>query len=71
MAKKETAADSECLRYAGLALLAEQAGDYESAAEQWRRASGISPRPDRAVLYEEAAKRCERRSKEKPAQAEQ
>jgi hypothetical protein len=65
MAKKGTAANPVILHYASLAVLAEQAGNYEDAAKQWRTASGASLEPDTIVLYEEAAKRCERRSKEK------
>ena len=65
MAKKRTAVDPGTLRYANRAVLAEQAGDYEDAAKQWRGASGASLKPDTIVLYEEAAKRCERTSKEK------
>jgi hypothetical protein len=65
MAKKRTAVDSGRLYYANLALMAEQAGNYEDAAKQWRIASGASLKPDSIILYEEAAKRCERRSKEK------
>ncbi len=64
MAKKGPAVDSGNLYYANLAVVAEQAGNYEDAAKQWRRASGASRKPDSIVLYEEAAKRCERRSKE-------
>ena len=64
MAKKGPAVDSGNLYYANLAVVAEQAGNYEDAAKQWRRASGASLKPDSIVLYEEAAKRCERRSKE-------
>jgi hypothetical protein len=64
MAKKGTEIDSGTLYYANLAVLAEQAGNYESAAEQWCTASRASPNPDTSILYEEAAKRCERRSKE-------
>jgi hypothetical protein len=52
------------LYYANLAVVAEQAGNYEDAAKMWRRASVASPKLDSVVLYEEAAKRCERRSKE-------
>ncbi len=61
MAKKATAGDYAYLYYANLAVVAEQAGNYEDAAEQWRRASVASLKPDSIVLYEEAAKRCERR----------
>jgi hypothetical protein len=64
MAKKQTSADSAILYYANLAVVAEQAGNYEDAAKQWRRASGASPKPASMVLYEEAAKRCERKLKE-------
>ena len=64
MATKETAGDHRYLYYANLAVVAEQAGNYEDAAQQWRRASGASLKRDSIVLYEEAAKRCERRSKE-------
>jgi len=63
MAKEETSADSRFLYYANLAVAAEQAGNYEDAAKQWRRASGASLRMDSIVLYEEAAKRCERKLK--------
>ena len=65
MAKNGTAVDSARLYYANLALMAEQVGDYEDAAKQWRRAAGASLKPESIVLYEEAAKRCERRSKER------
>jgi len=64
MAKNGTAGDFGQLYYANLAVVAEQAGNYEDAAKQWRRASGASLRADSVILYEEAAKRCERRSKE-------
>lgn len=64
MAEKGTAVDPGILYYANLAVMAEQTGDYEYAAKQWRRASGASLKRDSIVLYEEAAKRCERRSKE-------
>jgi hypothetical protein len=64
MAKTGTAFDSGTLYYANLAVLAEQAGDYEDAAKQWRMASTVSLKPETIVLYEEAAKRCERRSKD-------
>ncbi len=64
MAEKGTPAGSEYLHYAGLALVAEKTGNYEEAAKQWRKASDASSKLDSAVLYEEAAKRCERRSKE-------
>jgi hypothetical protein len=63
MAKKGTAGDAAPLYYANLAVVAEQTGNYEDAAKQWRRASGASLKADSIVLYEEAAKRCERRSK--------
>ena len=65
MAKRSTEVDSCTLHYANLAVLAERAGNYEDAANQWRAASGASLKPDSIVLYEEAAKRCERKSKEK------
>ncbi len=61
MTTKETTSDPRHLYYANLAVVAEQAGNYEDAAQQWRRASGASLKPDSMVLYEEAAKRCERR----------
>jgi hypothetical protein len=61
MANRGTEGDSGHLYYANLAVAAEQAGNYEDAAQQWRRASGASLKPDSIVLYEEAAKRCERR----------
>lgn len=64
MVKKGTAVDPANLYYANLAVAAEQAGNYEDAAKQWRRASGASLKPDSIALYEEAAKRCERKSKE-------
>lgn len=64
MAKKETTGDTGYLHYANLAVVAEQTGNFEDAAKQWHRASGASPKPDSAILYEEAAKRCERKSKE-------
>lgn len=65
MGKKGVAVDSRTLCYANQAVLAEQAGNYEDAAKQWRLASGSSQVPQATVLYEEAAKRCERKSKEK------
>lgn len=65
MAEKGILPGSEHLYYAGQALMAEQSGNYEEAAKQWRKASGASLKRDSAVLYEEAAKRCERTSKEK------
>ena len=65
MAKKSTEVDSCTLHYANLAVLAERAGNYEDAARQWRVASGASLNPESSALYEEAAKRCERRLKEK------
>jgi hypothetical protein len=65
MAKKGTVVDSDTLHYANLAVLAEQAGNYDDAAKQWRSASGASVKADLIALYEEAAKRCERRSREK------
>lgn len=68
MAKNEMSLDSGYLYYANLAVFAEQAGNYEDAAKQWRRASGASLKPDSIILYEEAAKRCERRSKEECGQ---
>lgn len=64
MAKKPKASKNEHLQYANLAVLAEQAGDYADAAKHWREASQASVKIDSIVLYEEAAKRCERRSKE-------
>lgn len=64
MAEKETVADFEPLHYANLAVLAEQAGDYEEAAKQWHKASGASLRRDSFLLYGEAAKRCERKASE-------
>jgi hypothetical protein len=64
MEKKGTAGDSGHLYYANLAVLSEQAGNYKDAAKQWRSASGASLKADCVVLYEEAAKRCERRSNE-------
>ncbi len=64
MEKKGKAADSKVLNYANLAVLAEQAGNYEDAARQWQSASGASLEPRAIVLYEEAAKRCERKAKE-------
>ncbi len=69
MAKKATAVDSGHLYYANLAVVEEQAGNYENAAKQWRRASCASVEPDTIILYEEAAKRCERRSKEESGQS--
>lgn len=57
-----TAGDIVRLHYANLAVVAEQAGDYEDAAKQWRRAADASLEKGTIVLYEEAAKRCERRS---------
>ena len=65
MAKRKSAADPGTLHHASLAVLAEQAGNYEDAARQWRVASGASLNPGSSALYEEAAKRCERRLKEK------
>ncbi len=65
MAGKGIAVDSMRLYYANLALMAEQAGNYEEAGKHWRRASCASSTPASIILYEEAAKRCERRSKEK------
>jgi len=70
MAGKDTVVDSGILHYAHLAVMAERTGDYEDAAKQWRKASGASLKPDKIVLYEEAAKRCERRSKEKTGEAD-
>jgi hypothetical protein len=64
MAKETAVNDSGPLYYAGLAVSAEQAGNYEYAAKQWRRASGESTRADSIILYEEAAKRCDGRSRE-------
>ena len=64
MGGKGTAVDSGILHYANLAVMAERTGNYEEAAKHWRRASGASLKPDKIVFYEEAAKRCERRSKE-------
>ncbi len=64
MAKKGTEGDSVYLYYANLAVVAERAGNYKDAAKQWHSASGTSLKPDSILLYEEAAKRCERRSKE-------
>ena len=64
MAKKGKAVDLARLYYANLAVVAEQAGDYKDAANQWRRASDVSQRQDNILLYEEAAKRCEQKSKE-------
>ena len=64
MTEKGTGGGSGILYYANLAVMAERTGNYEDAAKQWRRASGASPNPDTMVLYEEAAKRCERRSKQ-------
>jgi hypothetical protein len=66
MARKRTALDVERLYYANLAVTAEQAGNFEDAANQWRRAAGASVKSDVVLLYEEAAKRCERRSQENP-----
>jgi hypothetical protein len=63
MAKKGTAVDSSALYYANLAVLTEQVGNFQDAAKQWRRASAASLKPEAMVLYEEAAKRCERRSR--------
>lgn len=56
LAKKGTTVDSGHLYYIHLALLAEQAGNYEDAAKQWRRASSASLQRDRITLYED---RCE------------
>jgi hypothetical protein len=64
MAKKQAAVDTRNLYYANLAVTAELAGDYEEAAKNWRSASMASSQADSMILYEEAAKRCERRSKE-------
>jgi hypothetical protein len=69
MAEKGTAVDSGILYYANLAVMAERTGDYEYAAKQWRRAPGASLKPDSIALYEEAAKRCERRSKKETGQS--
>jgi len=41
MEHEGTAIDSERLYYANLAVLAEQADDYEDAAKQWRRSSNV------------------------------
>ncbi len=71
MAGKGTAVDSSTLYYANLAIAAERVGNYADAAEQWRKASGASLKPESIVLYEEAAKRCERRSKEGYGQSSQ
>ncbi len=65
MAKKEKMVDSATLHHANLAVLAEQAGNYEDAANQWRKASETSPKPDVSALYAEAAKRCDRRLNKK------
>ena len=70
MAAKGPVLDDRTLYYANLAVLAEQAGNYEDAAKQWRSASGSSVKADTIALYEEAAKRCERRSREKLSEAE-
>jgi hypothetical protein len=64
MAKKGTEGDTVHLYYANLAVVAERTGNYEDAAKQWHNASGASLKADSILLYKEAAKRCERRSKE-------
>jgi hypothetical protein len=61
MVQKGTVADPRVLYHANLAVMAELGGNYEDAVKQWRRASVASLRRDCIVLYEEAAKRCERR----------
>jgi hypothetical protein len=63
MARKRTSEDSRRLHFANLALTAEEEGNYEEAAEQWRKASGASLNRGNVILYEEAAKRCEQRSR--------
>ncbi len=70
MAKKGSAVDSMRLHYANLAVLAEQAGNFEDAARQWRRASEASLKLDSTLLYEEAAKRCERKLQESSEKAD-
>ena len=71
MATKGPVVDDCTLYYANLAVLAEQAGNYEDAAKQWRSASGASVNADTIGLYEEAAKRCERRSRMKLSEVEE
>jgi hypothetical protein len=71
MAQKGTPVDPRILYHANLAVMAELGGNYEDAAMQWRRASVASLRPDSIVLYEEAAKRCERRLAEEFGQSRQ
>ncbi len=65
MTNKGSVLDTECFYFANLAVLAEQVGNFVDAAAQWRRASGAAPNPGSMLLYEEAAKRCERRLKER------
>lgn len=64
MAKKEAAVGSERFYHANLAIMAEEAGNYLDAAGHWRKASAVSSEPAKIVLYEEAAKRCERKANE-------
>ncbi len=63
MAEKRRVVDSEALQFANLAILAEKVCNYEDAAQYWRKASESTQKTDAVVLYEEAAKRCERKSK--------
>ncbi|MEN6439640.1 MAG: hypothetical protein ABFD97_13785 [Syntrophobacter sp.] len=64
MPKSRTSVDSEALHFANLAVMAEQAGNYEEAAKHWAGASEASSGRDKMILYKEAAKRCLRRSKQ-------
>lgn len=70
MEKKGKVADSGALYYASLAILAEQAGNYGDAGDQWLKASETCSKPDAMLLYKEAAMRCERRAKEKMGKAD-
>ncbi len=63
MAKKGKIVDTKALAHANLAVIAEQAGNFEDAAKYWQEASDASLNPNTRILYGEAAKRCDRKSK--------
>ncbi len=65
MAKRGKTVDGRALYYANLAIIAEKTENYEDAARQWRCASEATIQAEAVGLYEEAAKRCERRARVK------